>query len=192
MKTDTIASASTILFNPRFGKKKRQICVICSSSLLNMVTLNAESLGQRERRVPIGWWRIAVLDGCFHASPVGASSCAQRQRSPGTRTMWVSAHRSSSAPRQHLCGVEYEELADLLTPQTHCKCGIIRLLRPVSTARERRSGIGTAWAEREPSDLAAGSARVAARGAWERSNIQPILELHSRQFNEEEKIPPHK
>lgn len=63
-----------------------------------MVTLNAESLGQRERRVPIGWWRIAVLDGCFHASPVGASSCAQRERSPGMRTMWVSAQRHRCPP----------------------------------------------------------------------------------------------
>lgn len=35
-----------------------------------------------EWQVPVGWWRITVCAVCvyFHASPVGASSCAHREQ----------------------------------------------------------------------------------------------------------------
>lgn len=63
-------------------------------------------------------------------------------------------------------GVEYEELADLLTPTNSLQVWDYTIAETrLQSQRETERDWNCMSREREPSDLAAGSARVAARGA---------------------------
>lgn len=125
-------------------------------------------------------------DGCFHASPVGASSCAQRARSPGMRALWVCAHSTAVLlhPCQHLVeGNTRSCRISARPPQTtNSPCAELHHCWRVA------SGGTEVHEQRASSHLAAGSTRVAARDHRSLNQRSSRFWLHSQQVNEEEKI----
>lgn len=171
-----------------FSSQNKYSCSNCASFLLNMVTLNAESLEQRTRRVPIGWWRIAALRWVFSRVTSGRLFLrTKRAQSRDARNVSLRSEAPLSPPR--LASILWSVIGALGSPassrwgvrpfqSTKSLCAELHYCWEPSLKTERDAAELKLHEQRATSYLAAGSIRVdhterEITGAW--NHIQPVL-----------------